>query len=123
MYKRQRRFRTWAWRRTRIRFCLDRREDVYKPQLRALLRASAFGNIRICLLYTSRKLYNYWGYNTVSFFSPNTSYAAGTEYNREGNELKNLIRVFNQHGIEVYLDEMCIRDRDSGTGSGGRGQI
>ncbi|GLC79091.1 phosphoenolpyruvate--protein phosphotransferase [Lacrimispora brassicae] len=30
-----------------IRFCLDRKEDVYKPQLRALLRASAFGNIRI----------------------------------------------------------------------------
>ena len=51
-----------------------------------------------------RKLYNYWGYNTVSFFAPNTSYTASTEYNREGNELKNLIRVFNQHGIEVYLD-------------------
>ena len=30
-----------------IRFCLDRREDVYGPQLRALLRASAFGNIKI----------------------------------------------------------------------------
>ena len=30
-----------------IRFCLDRREDVYRPQLRALLRASAYGNIRI----------------------------------------------------------------------------
>jgi len=30
-----------------IRFCLDRKEDVYKPQLRALLMASAFGNIRI----------------------------------------------------------------------------
>ncbi len=30
-----------------IRFCLDRKDDVYKPQLRALLRASAFGNIRI----------------------------------------------------------------------------
>jgi phosphotransferase system enzyme I (PtsI) len=30
-----------------IRFCLDRKEDVYKPQLRALLRASAFGNILI----------------------------------------------------------------------------
>lgn len=50
------------------------------------------------------KLYNYWGYNTVSFFAPNTSYTAGTEYNREGNELKHLIQVFNQHGIEVYLD-------------------
>lgn len=32
-----------------IRFCLDRKEDVYKPQLRALLRASAFGNIMIMI--------------------------------------------------------------------------
>lgn len=30
-----------------VRFCLDRKDDVYKPQLRALLRASAFGNIKI----------------------------------------------------------------------------
>lgn len=50
------------------------------------------------------KLYNYWGYNTVSFFAPNTSYTSSEEYNREGNELKNLIQIFNQHGIEVYLD-------------------
>ena len=32
-----------------IRFCLDRKEDVYKPQLRAILRASAYGNIRIMI--------------------------------------------------------------------------
>lgn len=32
-----------------IRFCLDRKDDVYKPQLRALLRASAFGNIKIMI--------------------------------------------------------------------------
>ena len=50
------------------------------------------------------KLCNYWGYNTVSFFAPNTSYSASIEYNREGNELKHLIQEFNQHGIEVYLD-------------------
>jgi len=30
-----------------IRLCLDRKEDIYKPQLRALLRASAYGNIKI----------------------------------------------------------------------------
>lgn len=30
-----------------IRFCLDRKDDIYKPQLRALLRASAYGNIKI----------------------------------------------------------------------------
>lgn len=49
-------------------------------------------------------LYNYWGYSTVCFFAPNTSYAASTEFNREGNELKRLIQACNQRGIEVYLD-------------------
>ncbi len=54
--------------------------------------------------YNGKNLYNYWGYNTVSFFSPNTSYTASTEYNREGNELKKLIKTFNENGIEVFLD-------------------
>lgn len=47
---------------------------------------------------------NYWGYNTVSFFAPNTSYTAEVEYNREGTELKRLIRALNENGIECYLD-------------------
>ncbi len=49
-------------------------------------------------------LYNYWGYNPVSFFAPNSSYTASTEHNREGTELKRLIRACKQRGIEVYLD-------------------
>lgn len=32
-----------------IRLCLDRKDDIYRPQLRALLRASAYGNIRIMI--------------------------------------------------------------------------
>lgn len=32
-----------------IRLCLDRKDDIYKPQLRALLRASAYGNIKIMI--------------------------------------------------------------------------
>lgn len=32
-----------------IRLCLDRYEDIYKPQLRAILRASAYGNIKIMI--------------------------------------------------------------------------
>lgn len=50
------------------------------------------------------QLYDYWGYNTVCFFAPNTSYASAVEFNREGTELKNLIRELNLHGIEVILD-------------------
>ena len=37
-----------------------------------------------------QKLYNYWGYSTVCFFAPNTSYASKEEINREGRELKDL---------------------------------
>lgn len=50
------------------------------------------------------QLYNYWGYNTVSFFSPNTSYAYREEHNHEGDELKHLIRELKSNGIEVILD-------------------
>ena len=32
-----------------IRLCLDRKDDIYRPQLRALLRASAYGNIKIMI--------------------------------------------------------------------------
>ena len=44
------------------------------------------------------------GYNPVSFFSPNTSYTAKKEFNREGDELKALICELNANGIEVILD-------------------
>ena len=51
-----------------------------------------------------RTLLDYWGYNPVSFFAPNTSYTADKEFNREGDELKTLIRELNANGIEVILD-------------------
>ena len=51
-----------------------------------------------------RTLLDYWGYNPVSFFAPNTSYTADKEFNREGDELKNLIRELNANSIEVILD-------------------
>lgn len=54
--------------------------------------------------YEGEKLLDYWGYNTVAFFAPNTGYSANREYNREGNELKSLIKAFKENGIEVILD-------------------
>lgn len=50
------------------------------------------------------QLNNYWGYNTVSFFAPNTSYAFNEEHNHEGDELKSLIKALKENGIEVILD-------------------
>lgn len=49
-------------------------------------------------------LIDYWGYNPVGFFAPNTSYTASVEFNREGLELKELVKAFHDNGIEVILD-------------------
>lgn len=48
-----------------------------------------------------KRLLEYWGYNTVSFFAPNSSYTAAEEHNAEGTELKKLIKALHENGIEV----------------------
>ncbi len=54
--------------------------------------------------YQGNQLLECWGYNTVCFFAPNTSYASMTEHNSEGLELKQLIKAFHDHDIDVILD-------------------
>ena len=51
-----------------------------------------------------KQLLECWGYNTVGFFAPNSSYAAANEHTQEGTELKTLIRELHANGIEVILD-------------------
>ena len=51
-----------------------------------------------------KQLLECWGYNTVGFFAPNSSYAAANEQNQEGTELKTLIKALHDNGIEVILD-------------------
>ena len=51
-----------------------------------------------------KQLIECWGYNTVGFFAPNSSYAAANEHNQEGTELKTLIKALHDNGIEVILD-------------------
>ena len=50
-----------------------------------------------------KKLLDYWGYNTVGFFAPNTNYISDEEANKD-NELKVLIKALHDNGIEVILD-------------------
>jgi glycogen operon protein len=63
-----------------------------------------FDELKDMRIVNGKRLLDYWGYNAVSFFAPNTSYAAGIEYNREGEELKSLIKKLHENGIEVILD-------------------
>lgn len=63
-----------------------------------------FDEMRDHRVIDGRELLDYWGYNTVSFFAPNTSYASDREYNHVGTELKQLIKTLKENGIEVILD-------------------
>ena len=63
-----------------------------------------FDEMRDVRLIDENELIDFWGYNPVSFFAPNTSYCSSMEYNREGLELKTLIKDLHYNGIEVILD-------------------
>lgn len=63
-----------------------------------------FDEMKDSRMVDGKQVVDYWGYNPVSFFAPNTSYAGKPEYNREGNELKTLVRALHDNGIECFLD-------------------
>ena len=51
-----------------------------------------------------RGLRNYWGYNTLSFFAPNTRYKADPTPGAEVREFKAMVKSLHTAGIEVILD-------------------
>src|SRR5208283_2338699 len=53
---------------------------------------------------TGDRLWNYWGYNTVSFFAPKAAYAATGEVGLQADEFKSLIKELHRNGIEIILD-------------------
>jgi glycogen operon protein len=53
---------------------------------------------------TDRGLTNYWGYNTIAFFAPESSYASGRTPGCAVREFKALVRQLHRAGIEVILD-------------------
>ena len=63
-----------------------------------------FDEMESARVVDGEQLYNYWGYNTVCFFAPNTSYSSVVEHNHEGEEPKRLIYELKENGIEVILD-------------------
>jgi isoamylase len=52
----------------------------------------------------SKKLTNYWGYNTLSFFAPESTYASSAQATDALREFKQMVRALHVAGIEVILD-------------------
>jgi glycogen operon protein len=67
-----------------------------------------------------RGLTNYWGYNTLNFFTPHTAYA--TEAARRGGpeavlaEFKGMVRLLHEAGLEVILDVVYNHTSEEGIG-------
>ena len=47
---------------------------------------------------------NYWGYNTIGFFAPESSYASSGVLGQQPAEFKTMVRALHREGIEVILD-------------------
>jgi isoamylase len=53
---------------------------------------------------SGKGLRNYWRYDTISFFAPAGTYAAGTAPGDEVDKFKAMVRELHRAGIEVILD-------------------
>jgi glycogen operon protein len=66
-------------------------------------------------------LVNYWGYNTLNFFTPHAGYASrAAQFGGTGavlREFKGMVRLLHEAGIEVILD--VVYNHTSEEGSGG----
>jgi isoamylase len=51
-----------------------------------------------------RGLTNYWGYNSIAFFAPESSYSTGRSPGCQVTEFKTLVRALHRAGIKVILD-------------------
>jgi isoamylase len=55
-------------------------------------------------LLLERGLTNYWGYNTIGFFAPESSYSTRRFPGCQVSEFKTLVRELHRAGIEVIMD-------------------
>lgn len=49
-------------------------------------------------------LTNYWGYNTIGYFAPDTRYSKSNDHGEAVNEFKHMVKELHRAGIEVILD-------------------
>jgi isoamylase len=51
-----------------------------------------------------RGLSNYWGYNTLGFFAPDSRYSSAGTHGEQVREFKAMVKTLHEEGIEVILD-------------------
>jgi isoamylase len=66
-----------------------------------LMPVHAFLDDRILI---GKGLSNYWGYNSINFFSPDARYSSSGDRGEQIGEFKGMVKALHRAGIEVILD-------------------
>jgi isoamylase len=69
-----------------------------------LLPVCDFDDTDVSLNPAGETIRNYWGYSTVGFFSPHSSYCVDRSGTSGINEFRDMVKALHRAGIEVILD-------------------
>jgi len=60
-------------------------------------------------------LTNYWGYNSIGFFAPDSRFSSTGAHGEQVVEFKKMVKAFHKEGIEVLLDVVYNHTAEGGT--------
>jgi len=69
-----------------------------------LLPVFEFDETETLRVHDGKRLTNYWGYSTLSFFAPDSAYCVSPEEGTHLNEFRDMVKALHKAGIEVILD-------------------
>ena len=61
-----------------------------------------------------RGLVNYWGYNSIGYFSPHAGYSSSGDRGGQVREFKEMVKALHRAGIEVILDVVYNHTAEAG---------
>jgi glycogen operon protein len=69
-----------------------------------LLPVFDFDETAVLRQHDGKPLTNFWGYSTLGFFAPQSSYCVSPECGRHLDEFRDMVKALHKAGIEVILD-------------------
>src|SRR5579864_9484768 len=69
-----------------------------------LLPIFDFDETAVLRVADGKPVHNYWGYSSIGFFAPQSSYCLDPESGGHLREFRDMVKALHQAGIEVILD-------------------
>jgi len=76
-----------------------------------------FDDVEVLRTVAGQPLRNYWGYSTMSYFAPHSSYCVHPQAGTHVREFRDMVKALHRAGIEVILD-VVFNHTDEGNHQG-----